>query len=255
MFLYKKQEFDVFSKKGSMKMCFRENVLLWCFVSFLNLLILSTISYARDVSFSWTANSDDPPIESYRPYYKIGDEGSSLSDYDGTDALGGNASPIVIPGQATTAYTLQNLLDSEQYTFVLTAFREVESLPTPALTLPAISAPAETRQVSFGWTANNDDPPVDGYKLYYKTGNAGVTLADYIGNTDASGQNASPIVILGQNTSTYTLPDILKNERYTFVLTSYMGNVESAPTPPITLEPNSVNTPSAPQIISIEEVR
>ena len=32
-------------------------------------------AFARDVSFTWTANTDDPPVDGYRLYYKIGDPG------------------------------------------------------------------------------------------------------------------------------------------------------------------------------------
>jgi|GEM_PF-2265567 len=197
-------------------------------------------SFARDASFSWTPNNDDPPVDGYRLYYKIGDPGAALTDYTGTDADALNPSPIEIAGQASSSYILANLLDEEKYSFVLTAFRGTdESYPTDSIILEANTGSSqitETRSLSFTWTANNDDPPVDGYRLYYKTGDPGTTLDDYSG-TDADNANPAPIEILGQSTTTYTLSNLLDNQQYSFVLTSFRDTLESEPTDPIVLDP------------------
>ena len=63
-------------------------LLLACFFT---ILLPAVNSFARDVSFTWTANTDDPPVDGYRLYYKIGDPGVSLSDYNGTGADNGNS--------------------------------------------------------------------------------------------------------------------------------------------------------------------
>ncbi len=205
-------------------------------------LVFASASYAVDVSFTWMANSDDPPVDGYRLYYKLGDPGQTLSDYNGTDAGGGNPSPVQISGQSTSTYLLNNLLDDQQYSFVLTAYRDTEeSVPTSPITLSP-SGTADTRSVSFAWAANNDDPPVDGYKLYYKSGDPGQSLTDYNG-TNAEGQNPSPVVILGQSTTSYLFENLLREQQYSFVLTAYRGTDESAPTDPLILQAQeSVNT-------------
>ena len=208
----------------------------------LGCLVFASASYAVDVSFTWMANSDDPPVDGYRLYYKLGDPGQTLGDYNGTDAGGGNPSPVQISGQSTSTYQLNNLLDDQQYSFVLTAYRSSEeSGPTSPITLNP-SGEATTRTVSFAWAANNDDPPVDGYRLYYKTGDPGQSLAEYNG-TNAGGQNPSPVVILGQSTTSYLFENLLKEQQYSFVLTAYRGTDESAPTDPLILQAQeSVNT-------------
>jgi len=97
--------------------------------------------FGRDVSFNWKANTDNPPAEGYRLYYKLGDPGSALSDYSGTDSSNGNPSPVKIPGQSTTSYVLSNLLDFDKYSFVLTAYRgSSESGPSAPIILGAKSS-------------------------------------------------------------------------------------------------------------------
>lgn len=249
--------FDIKEKKVDGK-CFFNNVttqagLLCVFL----MLSFAASALARDVSFSWTPNNDDPPVDGYRLYYKIGDPGAALADYTGTDADGLNPSPIEIAGQASSSYTIANLLDEEQYSFVLTAFRgSEESSPTDAVILAASSGSsqtAETRSLSFTWTANTDDPPVDGYRLYYKTGDPGSSLADYNG-TDADNANPAPIEILGQSTTSYTLTNLETNQQYSFVLTSFRDTQESDPTEPLVVDPlNSAPVASSASINATED--
>ncbi len=52
----------------------------------INLILLISTAFSRDVTFSWQANNDGSPVDGYRLYYKIGDPGSDLSDYDSTNA-------------------------------------------------------------------------------------------------------------------------------------------------------------------------
>ncbi len=191
-------------------------------------------AFARDLSFSWTANSDDPPVDGYRLYYKIGNPGQTLNDYNGTNAAGGNPSPVTIIGQSSDSYILLNLLDDQTYSFVITAYRgSDESSAAPAVTAePAVAS--TTRSATFAWTANTDVPPVDGYHLYYKTGDPGQTLNDYNG-TDASGGNPSPVVIVGQSSTSYIMENLLVDQQYSFVLTAYRGAEESTPTTAIIL--------------------
>lgn len=212
-----------------------------CLFICISILILTvTQSFALDVSFVWTANTDEPPVDGYRLYYKIGDPSTTLSDYNGTDANNSNPSPIEITGQDTTSYQLLNLLDTETYSFALTAFRGTEeSEPTSALSLAADTT-GTRRSISFSWTANTDEPLVDGYRLYYKTGDPGSTLLNYDG-TDADNANFSPIDIQGQSTTSYTLPNLLNTESYSFVLTAYRDTAESDPTTAITLGPSQTN--------------
>ncbi len=76
-------------------------------------------SYAedRDVSFSWTANSE-PSLIGYKLYYKEGS--SSAPPYDGKGLIEGDG-PILIDGDATT-YMVTGLSTEKTYHFVLTAY-------------------------------------------------------------------------------------------------------------------------------------
>ena len=78
-------------------------------------------SFGRDVSFSWTANSE-PSVIGYHLHYK---EGSAAS-YDGTGLVNAagqtDNSPIVIDGANTVSYTVAGLSADKTYQFVLTAF-------------------------------------------------------------------------------------------------------------------------------------
>ncbi len=215
------------------------------------MLVLVSIgpSLARDVSFTWTSNNDDPAVDGYRLYYKTGDPGTSLSDYDGVDAGGGNPSPLEITGQSSNSYTLLNLHDDSGYSFILTSYRGTEeSEPTTPLTLAASTSTEDVRSASFSWLANTDDPPVDGYYLYYKVGDPGTSLADYTG-TDVSGGNPSPVEISGQGNTFYTLNNLSKTKTYSFVLTAYRGSQKSEPTQPVTL-----GTANSPPVASDESI-
>ncbi len=74
-------------------------------------------SYGRDVSFSWTANSESSLI-GYKLYYKEGS--SSAPPYDGKGLIEGDG-PILIDGDATT-YMVTGLSTEKTYHFVLTAY-------------------------------------------------------------------------------------------------------------------------------------
>lgn len=114
------------------------------------------------------------------------------------------------------------------------------------------------RNVQLVWTANSDSPAVDGYKLYYKTGDpvAGADLnavkQNYNG-TDANGANASPIQISNQSTAQYILLNLYSGQKYAFVLTAYRGSDESDPTNAIVLD--AISTSIAPSLIRLDEIK
>ena len=101
-------------------------------LALISLFILSVpiYSYGRDreVSFSWTANSE-PSLIGYKLYYKVGPSSAPLNSappYNGKDLFEGE-SPILIDGGATE-YTMSGLSADETYHFVLTAYDgDVES--------------------------------------------------------------------------------------------------------------------------------
>ncbi len=78
------------------------------------LIIFPAASYARDISFSWTANAET--VDGYKIYYKTV---SSGAPYNGTGASEGS-SPISL-GKVTTV-TLHGLSDTATYYFTLTAY-------------------------------------------------------------------------------------------------------------------------------------
>lgn len=83
------------------------------------LLVVPSLSYARDVSFVWTASPE--PVIGYKLYYKAGAD--PAAPYAGTGLAEGNA-PIVLGN--VTSYTVTGLSESETYHFVLTAYNESE---------------------------------------------------------------------------------------------------------------------------------
>jgi len=79
------------------------------------LLLLPGQSYAKDVTFEWTANPE--PFIGYKLYYKTG--GDNTPPYDG---IGLNEGDSPIPIDKVTTYTVTGLSDTETYQFALTAY-------------------------------------------------------------------------------------------------------------------------------------
>ncbi|GAB6192897.1 fibronectin type III domain-containing protein [Desulfocastanea catecholica] len=88
---------------------------LTTFSTLLVCLFATTIAYAKDYSFSWSANPE--PVEGYKLYYKNG--GTAAPPFDGTAAVEGQ-SPINV-GKVTT-FTITGLEDNATYHFALTAY-------------------------------------------------------------------------------------------------------------------------------------
>lgn len=95
-----------------------KSMIYFLFFLFLNNITVLN-SYARDISFTWSENSE--PIEGYKLYYKRG--GNAGSPFDGTNATEG-ISPIII-GKVTT-FTITGLDNSTVYHFALTAYNGTE---------------------------------------------------------------------------------------------------------------------------------
>jgi VCBS repeat-containing protein len=202
---------------------------LFCWIPgiLLFLFFFATSSYSRDVTFIWTANPEN--VDGYKLYYKTG---SSGPPYDGTGATQG-ASPLQM-GNVTT-YTLSNLSDSQTYYFALTAYLGAEeSAYSTEIVLPADTPDTAGRDVTFVWTANQDN--VDGYRLYYKTGSSG---PPYDGTGAAEG--SSPIAT--GNVTSFTIHDLQATETYYFALTAYEGTSESAYSDELVLPAGQVNNP------------
>ncbi len=87
---------------------------LLCF----SLLLIPAQSYAKDVSFSWTANTSEP-LTGYKIYYKTGTD--NTPPYEGTGLTEGD-SPIVIGKVAGT--TITGLSESETYQFTIIAYND-----------------------------------------------------------------------------------------------------------------------------------
>ena len=82
-------------------------------------LFVTTVAFAKDYSFTWSANPD--PVEGYKLYYKI--DGNAVPPFDGTGVLQG-PSPINVGKQ--TAFTITGLDDDTTYFFALTAYNGAE---------------------------------------------------------------------------------------------------------------------------------
>ena len=102
---------------------------------------VSPTCYARDISFSWTANTEE--IDGYKLYILAGSSGGITKT---------NYSEIV-PLDQITSYTHQGLDDNQAYHFALTAFRNIDNLESDfsaeIMLLPVDAPPAD------------DVPPVD----------------------------------------------------------------------------------------------
>lgn len=100
-----------------------------------SLLLGSIQSYARDVSFVWTANPEQ--VTGYKLYYKTGTD--TAPPFSGTGLAAGDA-PIVLGN--VTRYTLTGLSSTETYQFVLTAYNGTEESPYSAVvSVPPGSSP------------------------------------------------------------------------------------------------------------------
>jgi hypothetical protein len=123
-----------------MKMIFqthRTRIAAFAFLCFM--LSAPVLSYARDVSFIWTANPE--PVIGYKLYYKAGTD--SAQAFQGTGLTQGDAAPIVL-GNVTT-YTVTGLSPDEKYSFVLTAFNDIqESAYSEIITVEPSSSPTPT---------------------------------------------------------------------------------------------------------------
>ena len=92
----------------------RPSILL--ILSFLIITAGFSVCYARDVSFTWTANTDE--TDGYRLYILAGSAGGITKD---------NYTEIIELNK-TTAYTCQGLDDNQTYHFALTAFSDIGNL-------------------------------------------------------------------------------------------------------------------------------
>ena len=109
-------------------------------IMLLALILLATpfASYARDVTFQWTANPE--PLSGYKLYYKTGD--SNTPPFEGRDLYEGN-SPILI--DKVTTFTVTGLSPDLTYHFALTAYNEIEeSSFSTIVTIAPQSSPRPT---------------------------------------------------------------------------------------------------------------
>lgn len=90
------------------------------------------------------------------------------------------------------------------------------------------ASPVFARDFTFTWTANTE--AVDGYKLYYKLGDNNPPF-DGTGATEGN----SPVVIVGGDVTTYVLHSLADQGTYSFALTAYRGNQESAYSDTVTI--------------------
>lgn len=107
------------------------------------LLVLMTLSvpftsYARDITFQWTANPE--PLSGYKLYYKTGE--STALPFDGSGINEGN-SPIYVDKVIT--YTVTGLSPDLTYQFTLTAYNTIEESGfSTIVTVPPDSSPTPT---------------------------------------------------------------------------------------------------------------
>ena len=180
------------------------------FLTLFSLVLCAATVQARDVTFTWTANSEQ--VDGYRLYYKTGESGGS--PYNGTGVTEGN-SPVDT-GNVTT-FTLHGLADSETYHFVLTAVAgELESDYSTELTLQALpdTTPAGIT-ANFSWLPNQEND-LTGYKIHY-----GTAAGTYDKTVDIG--NPAPVDgrIHGQ------VEGLTEGVTYHFAATAYKDNVES----------------------------
>ncbi len=107
-------------------------------------MLLSSVVYAEDLTFSWTANPE--PVTGYKLYYKTGTD--STPPYDGTGLTEGD-SPIDIGKVVTFTVTSRNV--NETYSFVLTAYynQGESAYITPVIIEPLGSAAPVINLIRF----------------------------------------------------------------------------------------------------------
>ena len=86
------------------------------------------------------------------------------------------------------------------------------------------------RDVSFIWSPNSET--VDGYRIYYKTGSSGPPY-------DGTGTVEGPSPVATGNVTNFILHGLSDTETYYFVLTAFLGSLESAYSTEIVLPANT----------------
>ncbi len=104
-----------------------------------------------------------------------------------------------------------------------------------------LSATAQAEDLTFSWTANPE--PVTGYKLYYKTGSDSNTPYNGTGLMNETGQVVDSPIDIGK-VVTYTVTGRNENQTYSFVLTAYNDEGESAYTTPVVVGPLDSTAPT-----------
>ncbi|MCK5515680.1 MAG: fibronectin type III domain-containing protein [Desulfobulbaceae bacterium] len=102
------------------------------------------------------------------------------------------------------------------------------------------------KDITFQWTANPE--PLVGYKLYYTTRDDNTPPYDGTGITEG----ISPIPIIGQTTTTYTVTGLSDTETYHFALTAYDENGESDYSATVTVTPDLFLSPTILSIMVIQ---
>ncbi|TKB07436.1 PKD domain-containing protein [Desulforhopalus sp. IMCC35007] len=139
-----------------------------------------SISFAKDYSFSWSANAE--PVEGYRLYYKMG--GVAGPPFDGTGATEGS-SPIDLG--KVTSFTISGLLDNTTYHFALTAYNGTDEsdytdvitvFPTVGTVDPLSAKISVDKQsgeapLTISFDASSSTGVITGYSWVFGDGNTG----------------------------------------------------------------------------------
>ena len=161
-------------------------------------------AFAKDYSFSWTANPE--PVSGYKLYYKKG--GTAGPPFNGTDA---NEGPSPITVGKVTSYTITGLQPNTTYYFALTAYNAYgESGYSAVITVYSTDQPSAVidtdkqtgeAPLSVNFDATSSTGTINSYSWNFGDGQS-ATGSTASHTYTSSGTYTATLAVQGANSST-----------------------------------------------------
>lgn len=207
-------------------------------------------AYAKDYTFSWTANPES--VDGYKLYYKKG--GDPVQPFDGVDSANGT-SPIDVGKQTT--YTITGLDENATYHFSLTAYKSSsESGFSEVVTvLPTVAAPEPVVAVINASVTKGEAPLVTSFDGSGSSGPVEKYLWMFGDGETASGSSATHVYQLsGTYSLSLTVQDVsgVSDETKLVITVTEPVAPPSEPEPPLAVLSSSAAVGNAPLAVQFD---